>query len=254
VPPALRGVRAAVVFLTRVPAGGFPYTDAEWRWASAHFPLVGALLGAAGAGVWYATFDLSSFVRALLVVIAGVLLTGALHEDGLADTADALGGGADRDRILVILKDSRIGAYGAVALVLVFLLRVGLLADLLPAHPALVVAAAALARTPCVWLMATLEYVTPASTARNTALAASGFTQAGVATLSSALVLVALAASGAVLPEQALAMVAACVAVGLLAGWRYRVRVGGVTGDLLGATVPISECAALLAAAFVSSP
>ncbi len=247
--PALRGIRAAVVFLTRLPVGGFPYSDAEWRWASAHFPLIGALLGALLLGVWQASVRLGSVVAALIVVAAGVLLTGALHEDALADTADALGGGVDRERILVILKDSRIGTYAAVTLVLVLALRVALFASLLAAHPALLVAVNAVSRAPCVWLLATLDYVTPASVARNTAIAASGWPQAAVATAWSAIVLGVLAALGAITTLQALAMVAASVGVGLFAAWRFKTRLGGVTGDLVGSTVPISECALLLAAA-----
>ncbi|HVW30622.1 MAG TPA: adenosylcobinamide-GDP ribazoletransferase [Polyangiaceae bacterium] len=246
--PAVRGIRAAFVFLTRLPLGGFPYSAAELRWSSAHFPLAGAALGLLLLGVWHLSIPLGASVAAVLVMIAEVVATGALHEDALADTADALGGGTDRERIFAILKDSRIGAYAAVTLVLALLLRVLLLASLLPAHPALIVAVLSVSRAPSVWLLATLDYVTPAATARNSAIAASGFTQAGVATAWSAIVLFILSATGAISVLQALAMAAAAVAVGVLAGLRYKALLGGITGDLAGATVPISECALLLAA------
>jgi adenosylcobinamide-GDP ribazoletransferase len=247
--PALRGVRAAFAFLTTLPVGGFPYSSRDWRWASAHFPLIGSCLGGLLLGVWFGGARLGPYVAAVLVVTAAAVLTGALHEDALADTADALGGGKDRDQILAILKDSRIGTYGALAVVLPVLLRVTLLAALLPIRPAILVAATTLARTPCVWLLAKLDYVTPEHLAKNTAIARSGPFQASVATLFSLLVLAVLIAIDAITSGQALLMAAAAVAVGLIAGWRYRARLGGVTGDLLGATVPLTECAVLLAAA-----
>jgi len=249
--PALRGVRAAFAFLTAIPVGGFPYSAREWRWASAHFPLIGACLGASLLAVWWGGTRLGPHVAAVLVAIFAVLLTGAIHEDALADTADALGGGSTRERIFEILKDSRIGAYGALAILLIVLLRVALYASLLPLRPALLVAVTALSRAPCVWLMAKLDYVTPENVARNSAIAAATPIQASVATAWSGALLALLAALDAIAWGQALAMAGAAAAVGLLAAWRYRARVGGVTGDLLGATVPIGECAMLLAAGLV---
>src|SRR5205807_4485544 len=88
---AVRGVPAAFAFLTRLPVGGFPYTLDELRWSSAHFPLVGAALGATLAGVMLISRHAGSVVAAALAVSVGMLLTGALHEDGLAATGVALG-------------------------------------------------------------------------------------------------------------------------------------------------------------------
>jgi len=113
---ALRGLPAAFGFLTRLPVGGFPFSPDELRWSSAHFPLVGAVLGAALAAVMMLSARAGTVVAATLAVSAGMLLTGAFHEDGLADTADALGGATDRDKLFVILRDSRIGSFGAAAL------------------------------------------------------------------------------------------------------------------------------------------
>ncbi|HWL86801.1 MAG TPA: adenosylcobinamide-GDP ribazoletransferase, partial [Polyangiaceae bacterium] len=126
----IRGVRAAVTVLTRLPVGGFPYSDAEWRWSAAYFPLVGGALGVVLGGVWLLSVRAGFVVAAVIAVAASLLLTGAMHEDGLADTADALGGAADRERVLAILKDSRIGAFGSAALTVALLLRVALLARL----------------------------------------------------------------------------------------------------------------------------
>jgi len=80
-PAPLRGLRAAFVFLTRVPVGGFPYTDDEWRWAAAHFPLVGALLGVVVGAVDHVLLPLGELAAALGAIGASLFLAGALHED-----------------------------------------------------------------------------------------------------------------------------------------------------------------------------
>ena len=96
-------------FLTRIPVGTLPGSETVWRWSSAWFPLVGALLGALLSLVWLGTLRAGEPVAACLVVTASLWITGAFHEDALADTADALGGASDREQISRILKDSRIG-------------------------------------------------------------------------------------------------------------------------------------------------
>src|SRR3954453_24121009 len=110
-PPPLRAMRAAFVFFTRIPVGGFPYRQADWKWAAAHAPLVGLVLGAALGALDGALLPVGPLAAAALVVGASLVLTGGFHEDGLADTSDALGGGSDRARVLSILKDSRIGSF-----------------------------------------------------------------------------------------------------------------------------------------------
>jgi adenosylcobinamide-GDP ribazoletransferase len=238
----VRALRAAVVFLTRVPAGGFPYRAAEWRWAPAWFPLVGAAVGAVGGtGAWLAR-DAGPFVAAALAVIAILLVTGAFHEDGLADTADALGGAYDREKLFVILKDSRIGSFGAAALVMALVLRVALLARLGGAAPLALVLVGSASRVPPVWLMAALPYVTADELSRSRPVARGGPAQALWATALAALVSVGLR-----LPFGT-AAVLATVALGtaLVCGWRFRARAGGLTGDFLGATQQVGECALLL--------
>lgn len=76
-------------FLTRIPVGGFPYSTDEWRWASGWFPFVGLVIGTAMAATWLAVAQVGGFPAAVLVTGLGMLLTGAFHEDGMADTADA---------------------------------------------------------------------------------------------------------------------------------------------------------------------
>ena len=157
---ALRGARAAFAFLTRIPVGGYPYANAEWGWAPAYFPLVGLVLGVLLAGLHRLLWPLGSLADAAFVVAASLLLTGALHEDGLADTSDALGGAWDRERVLEILKDSRVGTFGACALLVSIVVRVVLLARLgRDARWALVLVGCA-ARVGPVWQMVALPYVT----------------------------------------------------------------------------------------------
>ena len=123
---------AAFTFLTRLPLPAPDRVDADVLARSAvWFPLVGAVVGerrrARAGRCWPA---LAAPVAAALSLMVTVLLTGAFHEDALADAADGLGGGRDRERMLEIMRDSRIGSYGAVALVLVLVARLGCLAEL----------------------------------------------------------------------------------------------------------------------------
>src|SRR4051812_44204788 len=115
-PPALRGMRAAFVFFTRIPLGGFSYAKEDFCWASAYAPFVGLVLGLLMWGAFRLFEPVGAWPAAILVLGLQLLLTGAFHEDGLADTADALGGGFTREKVLLILKDSRVGSYGAAAI------------------------------------------------------------------------------------------------------------------------------------------
>eukprot|EP01036_Dinobryon_divergens_P050298 gene50298-67357_t len=149
----IRHYLLAVQFFTRIPVTGklaewVGFSPAMLRASAAHFPGVGWLVGASSAVVlWGLVWALpevsaSSWVAAVLCTVFGVMLTGAFHEDGLADTADGLGGSLNRERALDIMKDSRVGTYGALALVLIVLLKVGLLAMLLQLVPLPAAAAA----------------------------------------------------------------------------------------------------------------
>jgi adenosylcobinamide-GDP ribazoletransferase len=247
----VRGLRAAVVFLTRVPAGGFPYREAEWRWAPAWFPVVGGGVGAVAGGVAWLAAGAGPLVAGALAVIASLLVTGAFHEDGLADTADALGGAYDRERLFAILKDSRIGSFGGAALVMSLVLRVALLARLGPAAPLALVLAGAASRVPPVWLMAALPYVS-GSEARSRPVTRAGPAQAAVATALAALMLGG--AHAALSPVAGLAMVAVSLGAAMLCGWRFQARAGGITGDFLGATQQVCEAALLLTLVLTARP
>ena len=138
----------SVQFFTRIPVTGrladwVGFSPAMLRASAAHFPGVGWLVGGlvvaftAGLLAWLPPTHFSPLVVAVWGTAFGVLLTGAFHEDGLADVFDGLGGSPDRDRALIIMKDSRVGAFGAIALMLVLLGKVSLLALIGSVSPAL---------------------------------------------------------------------------------------------------------------------
>jgi adenosylcobinamide-GDP ribazoletransferase len=242
---ALRGLPAAFGFLTRLPVGGFPYTPDELRWSSAHFPLVGAVLGAALAAVMMLSARAGTVVAAALAVSAGMLLTGAFHEDGLADTADALGGATDRDKLFVILRDSRIGSFGAAALCMALLLRVALLSALARAAPLALVLTQSLARLPPVWMMALLPSVSPEG-AKSSAIAGAGSAQVAVASGWVALLFGGAFAANLIEGSVLAGLLVVAFLTAAACAVRFLRRAGGLTGDFLGATEQVLECALLL--------
>ena len=135
----IREFLLAVQFFTRIPITGalaawVGFSPAMLRASAGHFPAVGIVVGAWAAGVYALLIALlpdtgfAPLVAAALSTVATVLLTGGFHEDGLADVADGLGGSYDRGRALEIMKDSRVGAFGAMALVLALLVKIALVA------------------------------------------------------------------------------------------------------------------------------
>jgi adenosylcobinamide-GDP ribazoletransferase len=236
----------AIAFFTRLPlrpAG--PVDGAAVARASWCAPLVGALIGAlAGLAYWAAwRLNLPPFVCAALAVGAGMLLTGGLHEDGLADTADGLGG-ETRERALDIMRDGRIGAYGTCALVICLALRIGTLADL--PRAALVawalVGAHAAARAV---LPAFMRLVPPARAdgLSATAGAPSRERAAVAAAIGVGLLWIALGFRSALI-ALALMLIGALVMARLA-----RRRFGGQTGDVLGAVEQVCETLVLLVTA-----
>lgn len=135
-PPLTRRFALALLFLTRIPVRlNPPPQAADLAEAGDCFPMVGALIGASVGGLFWGLTALGvpALAAAGLALAAQLALTGALHEDGLADMADGFGGGLTRDRKLAIMRDSRLGTYGSAALVLSLLIRAGLIAALPPA-------------------------------------------------------------------------------------------------------------------------
>ena len=226
------GLRAAIRFLTIVPVRG---GDAPPGKAAAFFPLVGAMLGAAGAGVFLlasAAFPIS--IAALATVGFWVVISGILHEDGLADVADAVRAGRSRDRMLAILKDSRIGTYGAIAVLLSVLARWQALEFL--ATPRVLEVLVASQAVPRAAIVAMAWCSRPAGSGLGAALASTLGTPA-------ALVAIAQGAAAALLCgwRPGLILIAGSVlVVQALRGWFYR-RLGGINGDCLGFTEQVLE-------------
>jgi adenosylcobinamide-GDP ribazoletransferase len=206
---------------------------------------VGLALGAAIGCADRALLPLGTLPSAILVIGASLLLTGALHEDGLADTCDALGGGRDREHVLAILKDSRIGTFGGAALMVSIGGRAALLAQLDAAAPWALAVVSCAARVAPVWQMAALPYVTLPPDAKSRDMARVALPQTIAATAWGAIVVGAAIAAGLMTPARSGVLVLALAIVTLLTGWRYQRRAGGVTGDFLGATEQLSELAAL---------
>ena len=124
-----RLILVAVQFLTRISVPSFSYYDPQWlHQSSRYFPAVGLLIGLLCAGVfWLSSLLFIPLVAAVISTAFGIKLTGAFHEDGLADSCDGLGGGLTRERTLEIMKDSRLGTYGVLGLVSALLLKISLL-------------------------------------------------------------------------------------------------------------------------------
>lgn len=244
----IRALVVAFAFLTRFPfppaTAARPTTDVDLGRSIAFFPLVGLTLGLAVAGMAYALVGLlPSLLIAVAVVAMLALLTGGLHLDGVADLFDGLGGGrGDRERILAIMRDSHIGAHGAVALILLLLAKVVAVAALIDARnfPALVVFPV-LGRWAVTPQMVFFPYARSEGLGRGFKNHAGWLPLLG-ATVTASAVAVALGAG---------TMKPAAVALGcsLLIALALRPRLNGLTGDVYGATIEICETAALFAAA-----
>jgi adenosylcobinamide-GDP ribazoletransferase len=231
----------AIRFFTRLPVPGWVGHSADALNQSArYFPAVGLLVGGIGALVfWLAVHVWPQPVAVLLSMAATLYATGAFHEDGLADTVDGLGGGWDKQRILDIMKDSRVGSYGVVATVLALLGKFALLSALDAALvPFALLAGLALSRFCATLLLATMDYVREDLLAKAKPLAtrlspgallvAFGFVMAGLSLLP---------------PEK---VAAGCLFAALATFWlaaKFRRWLGGYTGDCLGATQQVSEIA-----------
>jgi adenosylcobinamide-GDP ribazoletransferase len=247
---AVRAVVAAFSFLTVLPIGRLVVLDGkDVARGSVLFPLVGALIGAASGGtVWWLGDDLPPMLAAALGVAVGAALTGALHLDGLADCADGFGARTPEDRLRV-MRDHTNGTYGGTALLLDLIIRVAALSALAGTKEALLVAAAAgaLSRSAGPLLAAWLPYASDRPGAGE-ALNAHPSAGRAVAAVGTALVVSFAALTGVdVVPGGwAAAVIAALVVTGLV-GHAAKRRLGGVTGDVMGACSELVELTVLVA-------
>jgi adenosylcobinamide-GDP ribazoletransferase len=243
----LQDIALAMQFMTRVPIWFKGLDPARLNRASAWFPVVGLFVGGLGAICYTVVVPhLGRSLAALVVVLVMIIVTGGLHEDGLADSADAFGGGWTREDRLRILKDSRIGSFGAIALILSIGARILLLASL-PAATVLnyMVSAQVLARWTPLPLGAILQ---PARGPEGQGRRIAGKIPWFAAALGTLLTLVVVCYF---LRFSAWQPIAAVSAVASLSSAYYQRRIGGVTGDCMGATIQISEIAVYLCGAWM---
>ncbi|WP_295525104.1 adenosylcobinamide-GDP ribazoletransferase [uncultured Pseudacidovorax sp.] len=259
----LRHFLLALQFFTRIPVTGrlaawVGYSPQMLRASAAHFPGIGWVVGLIAAMVFALGLaglrgPMGALAAAVLATAVTVWTTGGFHEDGLADTADGLGGSAQRERALEIMKDSRIGSFGALALVLALGLKAALLATLAEqgasAAVASLLAAHVLSRLAPLFIIRALPHVGDSVTSKSKPLAdalPAGTLAVGLVWSAPAALLL-LAAQGLLHGLAALLLGAAAAA------WMFRLlrrRLGGFTGDGLGATQQLCELAIYLALAW----
>lgn len=231
----------AVQFLTRLPLPrDIGYTPARLAAAVRWHPAVGALVGGFAAGVyWLAAQIWDPLLAALVSTAAGLLATGCFHEDGFADACDGLGGGPTRERALEIMRDSRLGAYGAAGLGLMLAGKVLALGGMPGAvAPLVLIAGHAASRASSVVVIASSSYLRDHGAGKPVS---AGIGPRGLA-LALATGAAALAGTAAVLPPSAVAAGVAGLIAGHVAMRRsFERRLGGYTGDCLGAVQQTSE-------------
>ena len=238
---------ASIHFLTRLPlprheAAGAAGAMAQAVWA---FPFAGFVVGLVGA-LAYLVADrlvLFSWPAAALTVAATVFVTGALHEDGLADTADGFGGGDTRERKLEIMRDSRIGTFGVCALIISLLVRTDAIASL--TEPVLVASALIAAHVGARAVLPFVMFLLPAARSDGLAFTAGVPSGVGVAIAAALGFLALLFCLG--LGHALVALVVLAIVVALMS-WLAMRQIGGQTGDVLGAVEQVSEVVILLVA------
>lgn len=215
-----------------------PIDPEDFGAATVYFPIVGALVGGIGASVfWLASMLWPTVVALVLSLAVMVVVTGALHEDGLADAADGFGGGATPERVFEIMKDPRIGSYGAVALILATIIKLAALASLSRID---IVIALITGHTLARWSSVALLYRYPYVGTKGVAFAG------GVTTLR------LIIATGITLAICAVSLrwrTIFPILVTVAAGMYFKKRLGGVTGDCLGAANQLVEITTYLALA-----
>lgn len=233
----------ALQFFTRLPIPAWVGFEASWlQHASRYFPLVGCVVAAiAGAVYFLAALVLPAPVAAVLSTAATIYITGAFHEDGFADTCDGLGGGMTRERALEIMKDSRVGAYGAIGIVCMLAAKLAALSLLPPrlavaslfiAHPL-----SRLAATALIWQ---LDYVRGEGKAKPLAQQMSTG-EFAIAAFTCLLPVAILLGTGWIAPGAVLSAIPAAAGAALWLAHKFVRRLGGYTGDCLGAVQQLAE-------------
>jgi adenosylcobinamide-GDP ribazoletransferase len=229
----------ATQFLTRLPVTPHEFSARRLAASTVFFPLVGLLVGAGGVLLhWILAPYVNPSVVVVVILIYLVSVTGGLHEDALADAADGFGGGWEREQVLAIMRDSRIGSFGAIAIVLALLGRFVFLTNL-PAQrfSGYLLAGQVLGR----WTTLPLAYFLPSARVGD----GQGGPIAQKIRVGSLLMGTVLSAgiTGIFLKQRTAWLLLVAIGVVILTGAYYRRRIGGVTGDCFGATIQITELA-----------
>lgn len=235
----LRIFLTAIQFYTRIPVPSWVgYTPGNLNRATGYFPLIGFLVGATGGAVyWLASKYLPVQVSVILTMISTLLLTGAFHEDAISDFCDGFGGGYSKEQILTIMKDSRIGTYGAIGLGMVLLSRFILLSnvDATDFFKA-IVAGNVLSRLNTVGLIFSSHYIRNDDTGKAKPIGEKHTTATLLLAMISGLVVLVF------LPWKSVIILVPALLLTLVIFRWYVIKIlGGYTGDVLGALQQISE-------------
>ena len=242
----------ALGFFTRCPVPNFPdFQESDLNHSAKYFPLIGIIVGCIAAlSFYFASLVLPQTIAILISMASTIYFTGAFHEDGLADSADGLGGGWEHEQVLTIMQDSRLGTYGAIALFLTLLTKFELLNSM--SHsliPFVLIAGHALSRLCAVWVMASLRYVKFSGKAKPLAteikwrdLLLANFLGLLPITILLSILVTSHYATPLILQ---LTLSTALPSLITFIWWRNKLknRLGGYTGDCLGAMQQITEIA-----------
>lgn len=233
----------AIAFFSRIPTPrNLEYSDDAQSRAFRYFPLVGIIIGVIGAAVFMLSgYVLPQIVAVIVALAAMILTTGCLHEDGVADFFDGFGGGTTPEKILAIMKDSHIGTYGVVSLIVLLALKIALLSELpYEQIPLIIIASQAFARTTPILLINSSQYVRVGESKAS-------FTRRRV-TLTNTTVALIFGLAPLAMFHWHLAVVLISVTTLLFFGFRAYLhkRIGGFTGDTLGALEQFTELVFLL--------
>lgn len=240
----------AVGFFTRIPVSSHAdFQEADLNRSVKYFPLVGCIVGLIGAAAFYLAMQVFTHPIAVLISMAATIFaTGAFHEDGLADSADGLGGGWAREQVLTIMQDSRLGTYGAIALFMALMAKYQLLVAMhADTVMAVILCAHALSRLSAVWLMAALPYTKSSGKAKPlaTEVSRADLCIANIFGLLPLLTLLALLQNSLGNWRATLSFVLFVLAAVGAIWWWWRMllkrKLGGYTGDTLGAIQQLSE-------------
>ncbi len=245
--PIIKPLLVALQFLTRIPVEFVKKpTDLEVAQSVLFYPVVGLFIGIILTVINANLYEVSDFLRASIVVIAWVVITGALHIDGLADSVDAwVGGLGDKEKTLAIMKDPNCGPMGVVSIVLLILVKFSVVASIPPENYLLLIFVPVLARAVILLLFLSTPY------AREEGIASEYFVLFLKKANIIVLIIVALL-SLAIFQIQAMIVVSIVILLFAYLRWQMTKRIGGFTGDTAGALIEITEVVVLIVLAFIT--